>query len=62
MSICHTCGIESDHFGPEEVCAHHLIGNGTWSACNRIWCNYFHRGEPIPRLPEKERGEEEWIG
>ena len=58
--LCGLCGLSlpresaggDDAVSP--VCAHHLV-QGVWSAkANRIWCDYFHRREPIERIPQED--------
>lgn len=59
MSLCPSCGLELAH--GETVCHHHVadVADG-WSTSNRTWCNYFHRGTAIPRLPPHERDDNFW--
>jgi len=53
VSLCAQCGLSVP--GDESLCLwHHNVSGDTWSAANRIWCNFFHRGIPIPRLVEPE--------
>ena len=50
--LCAFCGMPG-----ERLCQiHTLRGEGgtdpkTWHQANRIWCNYFHRGVQIERVP-----------
>jgi hypothetical protein len=43
------------------VCLHHtMMHDDNWARGNKVWCDYFHRGQLLPRLPEKERDAVEW--
>jgi hypothetical protein len=53
---CYICGIETRYV----VCQHHVLAiEDGWSESNRIWCDYFHREKPLPRLPPRDR-EDYW--
>jgi hypothetical protein len=40
------------------LCAHHLFGNEEdWAACNRVMCDFVHRGVTPRRLPREQREE-----
>lgn len=53
MPVCALCGITN---ATVVLCAHHTYEHGTtWSQANKIWCDLFHRGIPITRLPEQDR-------
>ncbi len=57
MAICAACMTRLD--GDAQLCLHHhAVFGDNWAEANRVWCNYFHRGEPIPRLSVAERDEE----
>jgi len=59
MSLCASCGLSLT--GDARLCPHHhCITGDDWAASNRIWCGYFHRRQPIPRLPEALRDDGFW--
>jgi hypothetical protein len=58
-SSCSSCG--TPLWSPGGLCPHHACQyGGEWARANRVWCDLFHRGIPIPRLPERERADEFW--
>jgi hypothetical protein len=43
------------------LCEHHTADKGEdWHLVNRIMCDFFHRGRPIPRLSPHERSDDFW--
>lgn len=70
---CAYCGLENQTprrdvivvgVGEEDayLCPHHTLDweKDGWSDGNRIYCDYFHRGIPIPRLSVEERDDNFW--
>jgi hypothetical protein len=56
MSACVLCGLEVRD--DVALCAHHLFGNEEdWAACNRVMCDFVHRGVTPRRLPREQREE-----
>ena len=59
MPICPSCGL----LITQQLCPHHASSQDEqWSKENRIWCDYIHRGIPIPRLSEEDRSNVPWYG
>lgn len=59
MPHCAACTLELDN--DRGLCPHHDVRSADqWAASNKIWCDYFHRRIPIPRLTKAERDEEVW--
>ena len=49
MSTCAECGYDTTEnleFHPSHV----TMKAATWPQANKVWCDYFHRGQEIPRL------------
>jgi hypothetical protein len=56
---CPLCGIML--WGTRaEICIHHTYADENWARGNKVYCDFFHRGIVLPRLPEKTRDEVEW--
>ncbi len=56
MSACVLCGMDVP--GEGALCAHHHFGIADdWAACNRIMCDFVHRGVVPLRLPKEQRDE-----
>lgn len=59
MSLCASCGLRMS--GDTALCPHHhAVYGDQWAVTNRIWCDYFHRERPLPRLPQSERDDDFW--
>lgn len=61
-SLCALCGLQITT--DSGLCPHHSMAYGEdWSVGNRIWCNFFHRGEVPTRLSSSDRAEAEswWV-
>lgn len=63
MSLCASCGTQIIS-GDRALCAHHdgVYDSTKWADRNRVWCDYFHRRVPIPRLAAIDREEDVWAG
>lgn len=55
MSTCAACGLQMSN--DSELCTHHTIIEDNWHIGNRVWCDFFHRGIPLVRLPLSDREE-----
>ena len=52
MVLCPLCGLQIH----QDLCPHHAVATGyDWHKSNKIWCDLFHRGVEIQRLPEADR-------
>lgn len=60
MALCASCGLQLS--GDVALCPHHhCVYSDDWAVSNRLICNWLHRGEALPRLPERERNEDVWM-
>jgi hypothetical protein len=58
-TACLICGIRI--LASWGVCPHHtMLHDDNWARGNKVYCDFFHRGIVLPRLPEKTRDEVEW--
>ena len=54
MSFCASCALEISSDLP--LCGHHHTAYADdWAIENRMYCEFFHRGKDLPRLPKHER-------
>jgi hypothetical protein len=61
MSLCVLCAQPT--LGHDDVCAHHLFGQGDdWATGNRIMCDFLHRGILRPTPPERADALEFLVG
>lgn len=56
MALCHICARDTEN----GICSYHSDLGDAWSSCNRIMCDFFHRGKILPRLLPHERTDEFW--
>jgi hypothetical protein len=57
-SRCAYCSVAL--WTPGGFCAHHDLGDREWAESNRRWCDFFHRGRPLPRLSFDGRRGDFW--
>lgn len=51
---CAECGLAIPATGLD-LCPYHTRAlDDDWAAANRIWCDFFHRGVPLPRAEQGE--------
>lgn len=56
MNVCCYCAVQL--ICPLEICPHHLHEyeqTETWAVENRIYCNFIHRKQKMPRMSREER-------
>ena len=53
MSVCAQCGSQA----ADGLCIHHLAPDSPVAATvARHWCNFIHRGVPLPEMPTEHIG------
>lgn len=60
MSLCPQCG--NALWGDYQFCPGHWdLYDENWHIANKIWCDYLHRGVPVPRLFPEPLTDDRWL-